>query len=433
MISMKEVGIGVLGFGTVGAGVVDALQRNADVLSARLGLKLSLRAVADLDWNRARTVEVPRELQHSDPAAVIDRPDVDVVVELIGGTTAARDLVRQALQQRKPVVTANKALLATHGEEIFRLAEKTGTDVFFGASVGGGIPLIRSVREGLVANRIRSIHGILNGTCNYILTRMEKDRMPFDQALAEAQSQGYAEANPALDIDGHDTAHKATILASMAYGFHVPLDRVHIEGIRGLSGSDIQYALDFGYRVKLLAVIKRNDDGRIEVRVHPTMVPTGHMLASVSGVFNAAMVQSDLAGSTLYYGRGAGREPTASTVVADIADAARNLAAKMGRRFPAFGSFPAGELLPMGLVETRYYLRLCLLDKPGVFAKIAAVLGSEEISIASVLQKEVGGEHVPVVIVTHKAREERINQALQKLVDLKDVVGAPPVRIRIED
>lgn len=433
MISMKEVGIGVLGFGTVGAGVVDALQRNADVLSARLGLKLSLRAVADLDWNRARTVEVPRELQHSDPAAVIDRPDVDVVVELIGGTTAARDLVRQALQQRKPVATANKALLATHGEEIFRLAEKTGTDVFFGASVGGGIPLIRSVREGLVANRIRSIHGILNGTCNYILTRMEKDRMPFDQALAEAQSQGYAEANPALDIDGHDTAHKATILASMAYGFHVPLDRVHIEGIRGLSGSDIQYALDFGYRVKLLAVIKRNDDGRIEVRVHPTMVPTGHMLASVSGVFNAAMVQSDLAGSTLYYGRGAGREPTASTVVADIADAARNLAAKMGRRFPAFGSFPAGELLPMGLVETRYYLRLCLLDKPGVFAKIAAVLGSEEISIASVLQKEVGGEHVPVVIVTHKAREERINQALQKLVDLKDVVGAPPVRIRIED
>jgi homoserine dehydrogenase len=430
---MKEIGIGILGFGTVGAGVVDALQRNADVLAARVGLQLSLRAVADLEWSRNRGVEIAPALRQRDAVSVIDRPDVDVVVELIGGTTVARDLVRRALQKRKPVVTANKALLATYGEEIFSLAEKTGTEVFFGASVGGGIPLIRSVREGLVANRIRSIHGILNGTCNYILTRMEKDRMPFDQALAEAQSQGFAEANPALDIDGHDTAHKATILASMAYGFHVPLDRVHIEGIRGLSGSDIQYALDFGYRVKLLAVIKKTADERIEVRVHPTMVPLGHMLASVGGVFNAAMVQSDLAGSTLYYGRGAGREPTASTVVADIADAARNLSSNLGRRFPSFGAHGAGELLPMGLVETRYYLRLCLLDKPGVFAKISAVLGSQEISIASVLQKEVGGEHVPVVIVTHKAQEERINLALKEIVELKDVVGAPPVRIRIEE
>lgn len=428
---MKEIGIGILGFGTVGAGVVEGLQRNRDVLSARTGISFALRGVADLDTERDRGVRVPPSILTRDAAALVDRPDVDIVVELIGGTRVARDLVKRALSLRKPVVTANKALLATCGEELFSLAGDSGADLYFGASVGGGIPIIRSLREGLVANRIQSIRAILNGTCNYILTRMEADRMPFEAALREAKDKGYAEADPGLDIDGHDTAHKASILACMAYGFHVPLERVHVEGIRSLAETDIQYARDLGYRVKLLAVIKSHED-TVEVRVHPAMVPLGHMLASVSGVYNAAMVQSDLAGSTLYYGRGAGREPTASTVLADVVDAARNLTSG-SRRFPSVGRTGHGAVLAMGDVMTRHYIRLSLLDKPCVFARIAAVLGKHDISIASVLQKEIGGEQVPVVIVTHQAREREVCSALQEIDEMTDVVGRPAVRIRIEE
>jgi homoserine dehydrogenase len=429
----KEIGIGLLGFGTVGAGVAAGLQQNGEQIAERLGARLVLRRIADLDLETDRGVKVAPGVLTRDAQAVIRDPGVDIVVELIGGTGAARELVTQALTLGKPVVTANKALLAKHGGEIFELADRQRVDLYFGASVGGGIPIIRVLRQGLIANQINSIYGILNGTCNYILTRMETEKLPFATALAAAQKEGYAEADPGLDIDGFDTAHKAVILASIAYGFFVPLEAVHVEGIRALSEVDIQYALDLGYRIKLLAVVKRSDAG-VEVRVHPAMVPLDHMLASVSGVFNAVMVQGDLAGSTLYYGRGAGRLPTASTVIGDIADIARNLVGGAPRRFraPARSSRRV-RLKEMGQVESRYYLRLSLVDKPGVLAQITSVLGAHEISIASVLQKEVRtGEHVPVVIVTHRAREEQMDAALEKINALP-IVGSGSVRLRIED
>jgi len=392
-----------------------------------------LRQIADLDIERDRGIPVDRKLLTRDAGAVVRSADVDVVVELIGGTGAARELITEALKLGKPVVTANKALLAEFGEEIFGLARETGADIYFGASVGGGIPIIRSLREGLVANEVESMDGILNGTCNYILTRMETEQVSFDEALKAAQQGGYAEEDPSLDIDGLDTAHKAVILASLAYGFYVPLSSVHVEGIRHISGPDILYARDLGYRVKLLAVIKRGE-GEVEVRVHPALVPLNHMLASVGGVYNAVMVRGDLSGNTLYYGRGAGQSPTASTVIADVVDVVRNLAAASPQRVPPV---PLGgrraALRKMSEVETRCYLRLSVLDKPGVFARIAAVLGGQNISIASVLQKEeCSGEYVPVVMVTHSAQEKRFDAALRE-IETMDVVGAETVRVRIED
>jgi homoserine dehydrogenase len=305
--------------------------------------------------------------------------------------------------------------------------------------VGGGIPIIRVLREGLAGNRTRAIYGILNGTCNYILTRMAHQGLPFEQALQEAQRQGYAEADPTLDVDGHDTAHKAVILASLAYGFHVPLRDVSVEGIRGLAGADIRYAADLGYRIKLLAVIRAGEDadGRresVEVRVHPTLVPAGHVLASVSGVYNAVMVRSDLAGDTLYYGHGAGREPTASTVIGDICDVARNLAGGALGRVPALAETrnpPA--LKPVCDIRTRYYLRLTVEDEPGVLARFARILGEHGISIASVLQKEATTSgRVPVVILTHEALESEIAEAMRK-IDKTDIAQAPSVRLRIEE
>jgi homoserine dehydrogenase len=429
---MKEIGVGLLGFGTVGAGVVECLQNNGDVIAERLGARLVLRKIADVDLVKDRGVKVPAGVLIKDAAAVIADPQVQVVVELIGGTGVARKFVTMALEAGKSVVTANKALLAKHGAELFKIAEEHNADIHFGASVGGGIPIIRTLRSGLIANHVNSMYGILNGTCNYILTRMEQEKLPFDKALAEAQAAGYAEANPSLDIDGHDTAHKATILASMAYG-PVSLDHVYVEGIGSLTDVDIQYALDFGYRIKLLAVIK-NIDGKVEVRVHPTMVPLGHMLASVNGVFNAVMVDCDFAGRTLYYGRGAGRAPTASTVLSDIADVAKNLMVKAPRRFPVLQyTLKPPVMRPMGEITSRYYLRLALKNQAGVLAKITALLGEQDISIASVLQKEIGtGAHVPVVILTHKASEAACNTALQK-IDALDVVGAKTIKLRIED
>ena len=440
---MREIGIGLLGFGTVGAGVVDGLQKNAGVIADRLGVRPVLRRIADLDLETDRGVAVDRELLTSDAASVIADPGVDVVVELIGGTGVAKELVTAALEAGKPVVTANKALLAEHGEEIFGLALRKNTEIRFGASVGGGIPVIRALREGLVGNRIESIYGILNGTCNYILTRMENEGLSFDAALAEAQAAGYAEADPALDIDGFDTAHKAVILASLAHGFSVPMDSVHVEGIRGLSELDIRYALDFGYRIKLLAVIANrggsgNDNGDassggIEVRVHPALVPLDEMLASVSGVFNAVMLSGDLTGDTLYYGRGAGKGPTASTVIGDIADLARTFQADCKLGFlPAGAAGPGRGVRDMHEVETRYYLRLSLLDKPGVLAQITTILGREGVSLASVLQKEGrSDDHVPVVAVTHRALERSIDAALAD-IDKLDIVAGKTVRLRIE-
>lgn len=446
---MKEIRIGLLGFGTVGVGVVEGLQRNNDILADRLGVRLVMRKIADLDTKRDRGVRIAPSLLTQDARSVIKDPEIDVVVELIGGTTAAKDLVMLALAAGKPVVTANKALLAEHGEEIFRLAREKNTDIYFGASVGGGIPIIRALREGLIGNRIESISGILNGTCNYILTRMETEGLQFAEALKYAQGEGYAEADPGLDIDGFDTAHKAVILATLAYGVNVPMRKAHVEGIRNLSKTDIRYALDLGYRIKMLAVVRRcgvpnveSDPGarqggeadEIQVRVHPALVPLDHMLASVSGVFNAVMVRSDMAGDTLYYGRGAGRRPTASTVIADIADVARNLVAGSARRVPAVAdSARPVTIKNISEVKTRYYLRLSLLDRPGVLARVSSILGSHGISIASVLQKEGrSGEYVPVVIVTHQSRESEIEEALKK-IRATDIVDGEPVRLRIEE
>jgi homoserine dehydrogenase len=425
---MKTVNIGLLGFGTVGAGVVDGLRRNGNLIAARLGVRPVIYRIADLDTTRDRGVPVEKGVLVSDAAGVIDDPNTQVVVELIGGTGAARACILSALKQGKPVVTANKALLAEHGAEIFGAANASGTDIYFGASVGGGIPIIRALREGLAGNRIERILGILNGTCNYILTRMEADGLPFEAALAEAQDKGYAEADPGLDIDGHDTAHKAAILASLAHGMIVPLDAVRVEGIRGLAKLDIRYAADLGYRIKLLAVVKRAG-GALDVRVHPALVPLHHVLASVSGVFNAVMVRGDLAGDTLYYGRGAGREPTASTVIGDVVDIVRNLVSASPGRVPVVTTGPAEVVRDF---STRYYLRMTLSDRPRVLAQAADVLGRHGISIASAIQKEGPDDgFVPVVMLTHEADETACAAALRE-IDAMDVVGAPTVRLRIE-
>jgi len=430
---MKQVGIGLLGFGTVGAGVVQGLRDNGEMLAYRLGVRPQLVGIADLDLETDRGVEVDRDLLTSDAKELVDDAGTDIVVELIGGTGVARELILRALDQGKPVVTANKALLAEHGEEIFALAEEKGVDLYFGASVGGGIPIIRALREGLVGNRIEHIYGILNGTCNYILTRMEREGLSFDDALAEAQAAGYAETDPGLDIDGIDTAHKAVLLASLAHGLVVPMDAVHVEGIRGLAEADIRYTQDLGYRVKLLAVI-RGVGGEVEAGVYPALVPAGHVLASVSGVFNAVLVRGDLVGNTLYYGRGAGREPTASTVIGDIADVARNLASGAPARVQALPrAREPVRLKERAETSSRTYMRLSLLDRPGVLARITGCLGAHDIGIASVLQKEESrGEYVPVIVITHEARERDVVLALEE-IDEMDVVGDKTIRLRIED
>lgn len=427
------MGVGLLGFGTVGAGVVEALQRNGHLLAERNGVLPVLKGVADIDIDRDRGVKVDPGLLTRDAMTVIRNPEVKVVVELVGGTSIAKTFILEALRLGKTVVTANKALLAEHGAEIMAASAATGAEVWFEASVAGGIPIIRVLRDGLVANRIEAMYGILNGTCNYILTRMEREQMTFDHALKEAQAAGYAEADPGLDIDGYDTAHKAVILASLAYGIRVPMERVYVEGIRGLAKVDIEHARNLGYRVKLLAVIK-SERGVVDIRVHPTLVPVEHMLASVMGVFNAVVVDGDIVGQTVYYGRGAGRLPTASAVVSDIAEACRGLAE--ATRIPRPGPYGSGqrEYLDMGDVTSRYYLRLALADKPGVLGIVATVLGKHNISLASVVQKEphTSGRSVPVVVLTHPARERDVTAAIRVLEEMQ-AIGAKSVRLRMED
>jgi homoserine dehydrogenase len=435
MAQMREIGVAVLGFGTVGAGVVETLQRNGELLAERLGLRLVLRGVADLDVTSDRGVALDPALLTTDGKALVERKDVDVVVELIGGTKAAREFTLQALRLGKPVVTANKKLLAEHGDEIHRVAEENGTEILFEASVGGGIPIIKALREGLCANRIERMYGIVNGTCNYILTRMEEEHLPFDEVLAAAQAAGYAEAEPSLDIDGLDTAHKAAVLASLAYGCIVPLEKVKVSGIRGMAAADIAYAAEMGYRLKLLAIIQGGADG-VEVSVQPTLVCHGHQLAAVSGVFNAVLVQGDVVGTTLYYGRGAGRAATASAVVADLADAALNLRAGGRRRdlSVAHAKTPVVFRDP-GEIEARHYLRFSMQDRPGTLARVAAVLGEHGIGIDSVMQKEApdDAEFVPVIIVSGLARERDMAAALADIAAQAGLTDRPTVRYRIED
>jgi len=431
---MKHIGIGLLGFGTVGAGVVKGLQKNTALLRRRLGCELALTRVADVDTTRDRGVTLAPGVLVNDAMAVIHDPSIQIIVELIGGCGAAKTFMLAAIEAGKHVVTANKKLLAEHGAEIFAAAERKGVDLYFGASVGGGIPVVRVLREGLVANEANAIHGILNGTCNYILTRMEREGADFDLALRAAQEAGYAEANPSLDIDGHDTAHKAAILASIAHGFHPPADAISVEGIRNLSGMDVQFARELGYRVKLLAIVKREGDA-IDIRVHPALLPRDSMLASVGGVFNAVLVRGDLTGDTLYYGRGAGSDPTASTVIADIADIARNL----GRGGPRHSRAIMSRETPLrirnpGETRSRHYLRLMVRDEPGTLGAITTALGGHRVSIMAVTQRETSSQTVPVpvVVLTHGALESDVQSALAEIV-AGGILCEPPVKIRIVD
>ena len=430
---MKQIGVGILGFGTVGAGVADGLLKHRDVMAKRLDVDIVLRKIADLDITTDRGVAVPAGTLTTDAASVVADPEIQIVVETIGGTGIAKKLVLDALNAKKCVVTANKKLLAEYGREIFDAAAANGVDIYFGASVGGGIPIIRVLREGLAGNEIESIHGILNGTCNYILTRMENEGLPFETVLRDAQKLGYAEANPSLDIDGFDTAHKACILAALAFGFQPRIDQVQVEGIRNLAGEDVKYAADFGYRIKLLAVVARHGD-EVEVGVHPTLVPFTHMLSNVNDAFNAAMVKGDMSDYTMYYGRGAGRAPTASTVVGDVGDIARNLAhgeTRYARAVPTYGEGSV-RLRPAGEISSKFYIRFLVEDKAGAFGTIATLLGRHGVSLAAATQKagSDGNQPVPVAVLTHAAKAAELEAALREIRE-SGVIGADPVSLRV--
>ncbi len=430
---MKQIGVGILGFGTVGAGVADGLLKHREVMAKRLDVDIVLRRIADLDITTDRGVAVPAGVLTTDAKAVLSDPEVQIVVETIGGTGIARTFVLEALKAGKCVVTANKKLLAECGKEIFDTAKENGVDIYFGASVGGGIPIIRVLREGLSGNGIESIHGILNGTCNYILTRMENEGLPFDVVLKDAQRLGYAEANPSLDIDGFDTAHKACILAALAYGFQPKVDELDVRGIRHLAGEDVRYAADFGYRIKLLARVAKVGD-EVEIGVGPTLVPMDHMLASVNDAFNAAWVKGDMSDYTMYYGRGAGRQPTASTVVGDIGDIARNLAHGETRWVRGVPDYAEGQvqLRAPGEMVSKYYLRFMLADRPGAMGVVATALGRHGISISAASQKASaqGNQPVPVVMLTHMAKAAELDQALAEIKE-SGVIADDPVRLRM--
>jgi homoserine dehydrogenase len=440
-MAADAVGIGLLGFGTIGTGVVRVLARNAEVISERLGFGLRLVRIADLDTSRDRGVSLDGIRFDADAEGLVDDPAVQIVIELIGGYDAARRLTLRALAADKPVVTANKALLAVHGKEIFGAARRAGVDVAFEASVGGGIPILRSVREGLAANRIESLHGIMNGTTNYVLSEMETTGELFEVVLKRAQELGYAEADPSFDVDGVDAAHKLTLLAGIAFGADVSFKEIPTEGIRDLQPLDFEAAREFGYRIKLLAIAKRRggDAGeRLEARVHPTMIPAESLLAKVDGPMNAIAVHGDAVGPTLFYGAGAGELPTASAVVADAMELARELRREGGARVSPLSTLPEAlrplPVVPLGELFARCYLRFTALDRPNVLSHIAGSLGEHGISIESVLQKGRGhsGESVPVVVMTHPAQEAAVRRALQAIDGLPDVTSATRL-VRIEE
>lgn len=419
-----------MGLGTVGSGVYDVIRKDAARIERETGLRLVVRRVAVRSKSKKRAVRVPRQLITTDWRDVVADPGVQVVVELIGGTRPAQDILLEAFRLGKHVVTANKALLAERGDELFREAASAGCEIGFEASVCGGIPIIQAVREGLAANEVRRVLGIVNGTCNYILTAMSEQGQDFRSVLAEAQKKGYAEQNPSLDIDGIDSAHKLAVLARLSFGRKIRYSTISVEGIRGLSAQDIGYAKELGYVVKLLAIGKRAGQD-LELRVHPALLPAGHPLATVRGVYNAVYVQSDLAGDQLFYGRGAGMYPTASAVLSDILRIARERVA--GAALPARAPEPQeGTVLPVGETASKYYLRFQIADKPGVLGEIARRLGANGISILSVHQKE---EHqtrsVPVVILTYEAKEKALRRALAQIDRAKDVVEKTVV-MRVE-
>ena len=433
---MQTVRIGLIGFGTIGTGVVKLLHTESRRVRAKLGFALELARIADIDTRTDRGVRLARGLLVSDAAQVLDDPNIHIVIELVGGTTIARRFVRDAIAKGKDVVTANKALLALHGAELVAAAEREGVHLGFEASVGGGIPIIRTLREGLAADRQRAIYGIVNGTSNYILSRMTRDGGEYEQVLKEAQANGLAEANPTFDVDGIDAAHKLCLLIQLAFGCRVRFADIAVEGIRQITQADIAFAAEFGYVIKSLAIAK--DDGvRIEARVHPTMVPQNHLLADVNGALNAIVVQGSALGASMYLGLGAGMMPTATAVVADVMEAARNRVHGCRRRVPPLG-YPLhtqrrARLKPLADVDCEYYLRFMVVDRPGVMAQIAGVLGRVGISIASVLQRErERGSPVPIVIRTHHARERNLRRALRS-IDRLAVVRAKSTWIRIEE
>ena len=437
----------MLGGGTVGSGVFHALQLNGALMSSRIGVKVNFKKVAVKAFDEPRPYEIPASLMTTDWQSVVNDPGVDIVVELVGGVTLARTMILTALKLGKPVITANKALLSAHGEELFAAAQQHGTNLYYEASVCGGIPIIKSLREGFVGNRITHLYGIVNGTCNYILTRMKLEGADLETVLKEAQAQGYAEAEPSLDIDGHDALHKIGILASLAHGFWVNPKDIHVEGIRKVGALDIRFADQLGYTIKLLGIIKSGVNGsskrggrnssknssRIQVSVYPTLVPNSHVLASVNHVFNAVFVRGDVVGDTLFYGRGAGKDATASAVLSDLADAALDLKFGTKHRLPPFVPHECnGAVASIDEVVSRYFVRLSVVDVPGTLARIAAILGSAKIGISSVIQPEGHeGKSVPLILMLHDAPNGTVFKAMKKISALP-VVKEQPVMLRVE-
>jgi homoserine dehydrogenase len=436
----------MIGGGTVGSGVFHALQKNAALMASRLGVTVSIVKVAVKAFDEPRPYPIPPSVMTLNWQEVVNDPNVHIVIELVGGTTIAKTMVLAALKLGKPVITANKALLAAHGPELFAAASQHNTNLYYEASVAGGIPIIKVVRESLVGNQFERIYGIVNGTCNYILTRMKREGADFADVLKDAQRLGYAEAEPSLDVDGHDAAHKIGILASLAHGFWVSQKDIHVEGIRAITKLDIQFATQLGYTIKLLGIVKKVDasaggrkakaanGSQVQVSVYPTLVPDGHVLASVNDVFNAIFVRGDVVGDTLYYGRGAGKDATASAVLSDVADAALDLHHSSENRVPPFVPHERhGAVQPIEDSVARYYVRLSVVDKPGVIAQVSAILGRAKISIASLIQPEGhGGDVVPLILMMHAAPYSAMSRALRAIGQLP-AVKAPPMMIRVED
>ena len=433
---MKPINVGLLGLGTVGGGTLTVLRRNASEITRRAGREIRVTTAAVRDLEKARTFAGSELHLTTDAMDVVNNPDIDIVVELIGGCTLAKDLVLKAIANGKHVVTANKALIAMHGEEIFKAAQDKGVMVAFEAAVGGGIPIIKAIREGLAANQIQWLAGIINGTGNFILTEMRDKGRDFNDVLAEAQALGYAEADPTFDVEGIDAAHKLTILASIAFGIPLQFKKTYTEGISKITRADVEYAEELGYRIKHLGFARRTAKG-VELRVHPTLIPERRLIANVDGVMNAVLVKGDAVGPTLYYGAGAGAEPTASAVVADLVDVTRVLTADPGNRVPHLAFQPNAlsdiPILSMEDIETAYYLRLLALDRPGVLADITRILGDLGISIEAIIQKEAAPEEtrVPIILLTHVVREGQMNQAIAKIEALDSVDGRV-TRIRLE-
>jgi homoserine dehydrogenase len=434
---MKPIHIGLLGVGTVGGGTYTVLKRNQEEIARRAGREIIVKMIADKDMDKARSLADPGVKVTTDAHEITKNPDIDIVVELIGGQTIAKDLILEAIAHDKHVVTANKALLANHGTEIFAAARAKGVIVAFEAAVAGGIPIIKALREGLTANRITWIAGIINGTANFILSEMREKGLAFEQVLAQAQKLGYAEADPTYDIEGIDAAHKITLMSAIAFGIPVQFNKVYTEGITKLTGEDIRYAEELGYRIKLLGITKRVEKG-IELRVHPTLIPIRRLIANVEGVMNAVVVRGDAVGATLYYGAGAGAEPTASSVIADLVDVTRMQTANPMHRVPILSFQPDllsdTPIISMEEVETSYYLRMQVIDKPGVMAEITRIVADHNISISALIQKEAGSDsdRVSVIMLTHLTIERNINAAIVQIESLS-VVTSKVIRIRIEE